>query len=149
VNETLQHGLLLRTVVRGRSWLCPTERGVGRAESGDAVWRGLVVRDLGGGTKARITRPRHTSLRGSGPCRLLGADLRPRQLAHEEHLLVDLALGRFVAEDTTQVFDFRRDQLVVLREEANRCGLEIAFRDGDELGGPGDVLAQSPNRSDS
>src|ERR1051326_6136092 len=74
------------------------------------------------------------------------ADLRPRELANEHHFLVDLPLRRPVAEHTPQVLDFGRDQLVVLQEEEDRCGLEIAFRDSDELRGLGGVLAHTfPN----
>src|ERR1043166_5935656 len=93
-------------------------------------------------TTSDFTQPR----KGANRVLLLSANLRPRKRADEHHLLVDLSLRRLVAEHAAQVLDFCRDQLVVLRKEANRCALEVAFRDSDELWGPGDVLAHTfPN----
>src|ERR1043166_3203739 len=69
------------------------------------------------------------------PCALFVEDLTPRQLPHELHLLVDLALRRFVAEDAAEVVDFRGDELVVLGEKTLRGALEVAFRHGDLLRG--------------
>src|ERR1700745_1763537 len=62
-------------------------------------------------------------------------DLGPRELPHGHHLLVDLDLRRFVAEHASQVVDFGRHEAIVLRQEAGRGVLEIAFGDGDELVG--------------
>src|SRR6476469_9928036 len=69
------------------------------------------------------------------PISLLVVNLRPRQLPDEHDFLVDLALRGFVAEDAAEIFDFRGDELVVLRKEALRGALEIAFRYGDLLQG--------------
>ena len=64
---------------------------------------------------------------------LLADDLAPGERANENHLLVDLHLRRLLTEHTAQILDFGRDQLVVLGKEADRCALEVAFRDGNEL----------------
>jgi hypothetical protein len=74
-----------------------------------------------------------------GRAPLLGDELSPGQATDGLNLLVDLALRGLVAENTTEVLDFRRDEPVVFREEANRSVLEIAFRDGDEFGRPFDL----------
>src|SRR5437588_10680279 len=54
---------------------------------------------------ARPATPAPTTIasKRSVPVRLLVVDLRPRQLAHENDLFVDLALRRFVSEDPAQV----------------------------------------------
>jgi len=60
-------------------------------------------------------------------------DLVPGKPADQHHLLVDLPLRGAVAEDAAEVFDFRGDEAVVLRQEPDRSTLEIAFRDRNEL----------------
>ena len=74
---------------------------------------------------------------------LLGHDLTPGQPTDLLNLLVDLALGRFLAEHATEVIHFRRYEFVVLREESNGGALKVAFRDGDELGGSPDLLVHT------
>src|SRR5438094_5424257 len=46
-------------------------------------------------------------------------DFGPRKLAHLLHLLVDLRLSGLFAEDAAEVVDFRGDELIVLRQEAD------------------------------
>src|SRR5436190_6286237 len=64
---------------------------------------------------------------------LFADDLRPRQLPHRENLLVDVVLRRAVAEDSAKIIHLGGDQFVVLGEEADCGGLEIAFGHGDHL----------------
>src|SRR5438105_2875664 len=73
--------------------------------------------------------------------RLLAHDFGPRQLADLKNLLFNLALRRLFPENTAKVVHFRRDQFVVLREEANRGVLKISFRYGDQLGSSRGLLA--------
>ena len=81
-----------------------------------------------GGVQAEARHPHYA-------CdRLLSDDLAPGELAHENYFFVDLVLRRLFTEDTTQVFDFRRDQLVVLGEKADGGGLEISLGNTDQLG---------------
>jgi len=68
----------------------------------------------------------------AGP--LFADDLTPRQATDEHYFLVDLDLRRSVAEHTAKVIDFRRHQLVALRQETNGGALKIAFRNGDLFG---------------
>src|SRR5215468_1047328 len=69
---------------------------------------------------------------------LLADDLRPRQPAHGENLLVDGVLRRTIAEDSAKVIHLGGNQLVVLGKEADGCGLEVAFGHGDHLRGSRD-----------
>src|SRR2546423_3665980 len=62
-------------------------------------------------------------------------DFGPRKLADLLHLLVDLRLRGFFAQNAAEVIDFRRDELVVLRQEADSGALKIAFRHRDHLAG--------------
>src|SRR6266568_9498188 len=62
-------------------------------------------------------------------------DFGPRKLADLLHFLVDLGLSGFFAEDAAEVIDFRGDELVVLRQEADSGALKVAFRHRDHLGG--------------
>src|ERR1051325_211779 len=64
---------------------------------------------------------------------LFADDLRPRQPAHREDLLVDGVLRRAIAEDPAKVIHLGGDQLVVLGEEADRGVLEVAFGHGDHF----------------
>src|SRR5262249_55810526 len=61
-------------------------------------------------------------------------DLGPRKAAHLLHLLVDLLLRRLLAEDATEVVDFRRDELVVFEQKANHGVLKVAFQNQDNFG---------------
>src|ERR1043165_2423710 len=87
-------------------------------------------------------------VRGPEGARLLVENLGPRKLAHEHDLLVDLVLRGLVAEHAAQIVDFRGDQLVVLRKEALRGALEVAFRHGDLLrGAQGDLFVHHGSAS--
>ena len=63
----------------------------------------------------------------------LADDFAPRQAPHELHFLIDVVLRRPVAEDSAEVVDFRRNEFVVLRQEANGGVLEVAFGNGNHL----------------
>ena len=65
----------------------------------------------------------------------LADDLAPGQAPHQLHFLVDRFLRGAVAEHTPKVFDLGGNELVVLGEESEGGGLEVAFGDGNELGG--------------
>src|SRR5438105_684881 len=72
---------------------------------------------------------------------LFADDLRPRQPPHSEDLLVDRVLRRAIAEDPAKVIHLRGNQFVVLREEADRGALEVAFGHGDHLRHSRDLIA--------
>src|SRR4051794_25482500 len=52
---------------------------------------------------------------------LLGDDLGPGKFANGHHALVDVALRGLVAKHPAQIINFRRNELVVFRQESNRC----------------------------
>ena len=75
-------------------------------------------------------------------------NFRPGKLADLLHLLVDLRLRRLLTEDPAEVVDFGRDELVVLRQQANGGILQVALRHGDHLGGSGRLISHTNTRNE-
>src|SRR5262245_33608213 len=82
---------------------------------------------------ARPAAPAPMTMTSEGEPTLLADDLRPRQLANGEDLLVDLHLRRALAQDSAKVIHLGGDQLVVFGEKAGSGVLEVAFGHGDHL----------------
>src|SRR5258706_2701506 len=100
-------------------------------------------REFRGGEEVLPPRTeQRTRLHGKAPARRqrgvqrrsIVDDFRPGELANLQHFLVDLLLRSALAEDASKVIDLRRDQLVVLRQQAESSALQVAFGHGDGLG---------------
>ena len=61
--------------------------------------------------------------------------LNVSQAADLLHFLVDLSLRRFLPQHPAEIVDLGRDELVVLRQQANGGILQVALGHGDHLGG--------------
>src|SRR6476646_7404119 len=82
----------------------------------------------------RTRVPRAASLREGVPVRSIVDDFRPGELADLQHFLVDLLLRSALAQDASKVIDLGGDELVVLRQQAERSALQVAFGHGYGFG---------------